>query len=153
MIKTNYHTHSTFCDGKESAEDMARTAEQKGFAILGFSSHAMFPFSDSWHIHISPGGYEAYMGEIARLKEAYRGRMAILAGFEADYIPGLTKPDMDDGDEGEDNPSVISGGSDVEAEAEEDGDGEDDGDSGNEDAEEDEDTDPDYADIQIDEGR
>lgn len=98
MIKTNYHTHSTFCDGKESAEDMARTAEQKGFAILGFSSHAMFPFSDSWHIHISPGGYEAYMGEIARLKEAYRGRMAILAGFEADYIPGLTKPDMDDGE-------------------------------------------------------
>jgi histidinol-phosphatase (PHP family) len=96
MIKTNYHTHSTFCDGKESAEEMVRAAEQKGFAVLGFSSHAMFPFSDSWHIHITPGGYEAYMDEMARLKEAYRGRMEILAGFEADYIPNLTKPDMND---------------------------------------------------------
>ena len=53
----------------------------------------------------------------------------------------LPPPDMDDEDEeGEDNPDVISGSSDVEAEAEEDGDGEDDGDSGNEDAEEDDDS-------------
>lgn len=54
----------------------------------------------------------------------------------------LPPPDMDDEDEeGEDNPDVISGGSDVEAEAEEDGDGEDDGDgSGNEDAEDDDDS-------------
>ncbi len=98
MIKTNYHTHSTFCDGKESAEAMARAAYEKGFEILGFSSHAMFPFSDSWHIHITPGGYEAYVGEIKRLKEEYRGRLTILTGFEADYIPGLTKPDSDDGE-------------------------------------------------------
>lgn len=96
MIKTNYHTHSTFCDGKESAEDMARAAEQKGFAMLGFSSHAMFPFSDTWHISMAPGGYESYMAETARIKEAYRGRMEILTGFEADFIPGLTKPDMED---------------------------------------------------------
>ena len=53
----------------------------------------------------------------------------------------LPPPDMDNEDEeGEDNPDVVSGGSDVEAEAEEDGDGEDDGDSGNEDAEEDDDS-------------
>lgn len=94
MIKTNYHTHSQFCDGKESAEAMAEAAAQKGFQILGFSSHAMYPFCDDWHIHITPGGYEAYVNETDRLKEAYRGKLEILRGFEADYIPGLCKPDM-----------------------------------------------------------
>ncbi|MBQ9537887.1 MAG: histidinol-phosphatase [Treponema sp.] len=95
-MKTNYHTHTTFCDGKESAEAMAEAAKNLGFGILGFSSHAMYPFSDSWHIHIAPDGYEAYTSEISRLKEAYRGRLEILTGFEADYIPGLCKPDMEE---------------------------------------------------------
>ena len=54
---------------------------------------------------------------------------------ESEFKDGeLPPPDMDDGDEGEDNPSVISGGSDDEAEAEDDGDSED---SGDEEAEDD----------------
>ena len=57
------------------------------------------------------------------------------ADDESEFQDGeLPPPDMDDGDEGEDNPSVISGGSDDEAEAEDDGDSED---SGDEEAEDD----------------
>ena len=93
MIKTNYHTHSTFCDGKETAEAMAQAAIRKGFQVLGFSSHAMYPFSDDWHIP-TPDGYRAYLSEIGRLKEAYREQLEILTGFEADFIPGLTGPDL-----------------------------------------------------------
>ena len=110
MIKTNYHTHSQFCDGKESAEAMAQAAIQKGFQILGFSSHAMYPFCDDWHIPVTEGSYEAYRAEIRRLKEACQGRLEILTGFEADYIPGLCRPDMYDEDSyGQFSPDFIIG--------------------------------------------
>ena len=39
MIKTNYHTHSTFCDGKNTPEEMVLKAIEDNFDILGFSSH------------------------------------------------------------------------------------------------------------------
>ena len=37
MIKTNYHTHTTYCDGVNTAEEMIQTAIEKHFSILGFS--------------------------------------------------------------------------------------------------------------------
>lgn len=108
-IKTNYHTHSTFCDGKETAEAMAQAAVRKGFQVLGFSSHAMYPFCNDWHIH-APDGYRAYLSEIGRLKEAYREQLEILCGFEADFIPGLTRPDKDGADGyGQFSPDFIIG--------------------------------------------
>lgn len=94
ILKTNYHTHTTFCDGKESAEDMAKTAFTKGFDILGFSGHSMYPFASVWHI--APRDFNKYTDVIHNLKEEYNGRMQILCGFEADYVPGLTIPRMSD---------------------------------------------------------
>ena len=44
-MKCNYHTHTTFCDGKASPEETARIAFEKKFDILGFSGHSMYPFS------------------------------------------------------------------------------------------------------------
>ena len=41
--KTNFHTHSTWCDGRNTVEELVAGAEAKGFAALGFSSHAMLP--------------------------------------------------------------------------------------------------------------
>ena len=42
MINTNFHTHTTFCDGKDTPEQMVLAAIQKGFSALGFSGHAYF---------------------------------------------------------------------------------------------------------------
>ena len=36
----NLHTHSTFCDGAGTPEQMVVVAIEKGFAALGFSSHS-----------------------------------------------------------------------------------------------------------------
>ena len=91
-IITNYHTHTVFCDGKDTAADMASAAFKNGVSILGFSSHAMYPFSSQWHIPAQ--GFEAYCTEISNLKKKYSGKMDILLGFEADYIPGITMPSM-----------------------------------------------------------
>src|SRR5574344_306882 len=91
-LKTNYHTHTTFCDGKESAEDMAKTAFTKGFDILGFSGHSMYPFASTWHL--PPRSFNTYIETIHSIAKEYAGRMKVLCGFEADYVPGLTVPRM-----------------------------------------------------------
>lgn len=89
---TNYHTHTTFCDGQDTAEDTAFEALKKGVSILGFSSHSMFPFSTEWHI---PGkDFNRYCDEIQRLKKLFSDKMTILLGFEVDYIPGISLPSM-----------------------------------------------------------
>ncbi len=83
-IKTNYHTHTTFCDGKNSPEEMIQAALEKGFSILGFSGHSMYPHAADWHIPVK--NHAAYFAEIKSLSEKYRDRIKILSGLEADYI-------------------------------------------------------------------
>ncbi|MBQ3671437.1 MAG: histidinol-phosphatase [Treponema sp.] len=89
-MKTNFHTHTTFCDGKNTAEEMVLAAIEKNFDVLGFSGHAMYPFSSDWHIGARDIG--AYCEEINRLKKAYEGKIQLKLGFEADYIRAVTEP-------------------------------------------------------------
>ena len=39
-MKSNYHTHTTFCDGRDTPEAMVEAAVERGFDVLGFSSHS-----------------------------------------------------------------------------------------------------------------
>jgi len=73
-MKANYHTHTTFCDGKNTPEEMVLAAIGKGFDELGFSSHSEMLKDPA-----------AYVAEIRRLAEKYRGRIRILCGIEADW--------------------------------------------------------------------
>ncbi len=89
--RATYHTHTTWCDGRSSAEDMILSALEAGFTDIGFSAHAAWSFSSEWHLDIT--AYEGYAGEIRRLAEQYRTRITVRLGFESDYIPGITAPD------------------------------------------------------------
>lgn len=93
MLKTNYHTHTSFCDGKGSPEEIAEAAIEKGFDILGFSSHCMYPFAGTWHIPTKD--FNTYIEAVNSAKEKFSGKLKILLGFEADYIPLISKPDFD----------------------------------------------------------
>ena len=42
-MKTNYHTHTIWCDGKNTVEEMILSAMEKGFDAIGFSSHSTYP--------------------------------------------------------------------------------------------------------------
>ena len=42
----DFHIHSTFCDGKDSPEDIIKVAIDKGLEAIGFSSHSYNPFDD-----------------------------------------------------------------------------------------------------------
>lgn len=75
MIRANFHTHTTFCDGKDTPRAMAERALALGFEQLGYSGH-MDP-----DIHMD---FPAYLAEIRALREAYAGRLDILCGVELD---------------------------------------------------------------------
>lgn len=90
---TNFHTHSTWCDGKDAPEAMVEAALAKGFSALGFSSHAAFPVDDG--CAMTPEKGPAYAAEIRSLAAKYAGRIRILLGVEADYIPGRTAPERE----------------------------------------------------------
>lgn len=92
MIKTNYHTHSYFCDGHGTPAEIIEEAINKGFSILGFSSHSAFPFADNWHIF--PDDHKKYMEEVREAAKTFEGKIDVLCGFEADYISGVTKPSL-----------------------------------------------------------
>ena len=99
-MRTNYHTHCEFCDGKASAATMAETAAAKGYSVLGFSSHAPIPFETTWAIREER--LPEYAAEIRRLKKAWApggecaiqaGRsLEILLGLEIDWYEGLRSP-------------------------------------------------------------
>ncbi len=85
---TNYHTHSTFCDGIHTVEEMAKAAFDAGVTILGFSGHMSFPFASFWHTDTR--NYDAYIHDIEALKTEYEGKMEILLGVEAEHLPPIS---------------------------------------------------------------
>ena len=91
MRLASYHVHTDLCDGTASAADMVRAAVNAGMTDIGFTAHAAWPFASEWHLPAAR--YGIYLAEIARLKVEYKGKINILCGFEADYIPGATAPD------------------------------------------------------------
>ena len=42
--KANYHTHTKYCDGKNTVAEMTKAAFDKGFTHLGFSGHGYTDF-------------------------------------------------------------------------------------------------------------
>lgn len=82
MIKSTPHAHTTFVDGRSSAEQMVLSAIGKGFASLGFSEHAIQPIDDEYGL--SAEGEARYIAEVKRLQAAYADRIAIHLGCERD---------------------------------------------------------------------
>ena len=88
MVKrSNLHTHSVFCDGKDTIEHMARRAYEMGLVSLGFSGHG--PQTNN------PFGIQSeaeYAAEVRRVAGLYEGRMKIWLGIEQDYFGYCTIP-------------------------------------------------------------
>lgn len=77
---SNFHTHTVFCDGHDTPEEMILTAIEKGFSTLGFSGHAYTDFDTSYCIKDE----NAYISEINSLKEKYKDKIEICLGTEED---------------------------------------------------------------------
>lgn len=88
MYWSNYHSHSTFCDGRSSMEEFVRFAIAKGVKKYGFSSHAPLPFPTHWTM--PEGDYVDYQQEFYRLREKYKSEIELFLGLEIDYIEGCS---------------------------------------------------------------
>lgn len=86
IIKANFHTHTTFCDGANTPEEMVQSAIALGMTALGFSGHAYIGLKGT--TGMEPEAEKAYRAEVLRLKEAYSGVLPIYLGIEMDgYSP------------------------------------------------------------------
>ncbi len=83
MIRSNFHTHSTYCDGKNSPREMVERALELGFTSLGFSGHACGP-APLDEFSMTPAGTDAYKAELAALKAEYADRIKLFCGLELD---------------------------------------------------------------------
>ncbi len=92
MIKTNYHMHSTFSDGRAEPEEYVKAAVEKGFVSIGFTEHGPTKFKKHWEL--LPEKVAEYFAEIKRLKEFYCEKIEIYCGLELDFLPGIENYDF-----------------------------------------------------------
>lgn len=86
------HTHSVFCDGSCTLEEMARAAVRLGLSSFGFSGHAPAPYDGA---AMAAGDAEPYLGEIARLKKLFSGTIELYAGMENDALHPFDRSRLD----------------------------------------------------------
>ncbi len=82
-IRSNVHTHTTFCDGKNSVEEMVLAAIERDFVSLGFSIHGWTPYEA---VPVTLEKEALYRAEVRRVREKYRGQIEILLGAERDAL-------------------------------------------------------------------
>lgn len=84
----NLHTHSTYCDGMNTPEEILLTAIRKGFSSIGFSSHSYMK-REPKEYSMTLDKEEKYRKEIDRLKEKYSGIIKVYCGLEADMYSNV----------------------------------------------------------------
>ncbi len=90
MIRSNYHTHTRYSDGKGEPTDFIEHAIKLGFSHLGFSDHAPVTFDNPWGLKWNEVG--TYVRDIEKTKERYRTTINIYRALEIDYIPKVSFP-------------------------------------------------------------
>lgn len=78
----NLHTHTTYGDGKDTAEQIIQSAIRKGFGGIGFSGHSYMFYSEDHSMSLS--GTEEYKKEVGFLKQKYKGIIDVFLGLEVD---------------------------------------------------------------------
>ncbi len=88
---TNYHNHSTFCDGKNTPEEVILSAIAKGFDAIGFSGHGFTEFDQRYCMKDPP----AFRAAIKELKEKYKDKIQVYLGVEEDMFAPVNREDYE----------------------------------------------------------
>jgi len=84
MYYSTIHTHTTYCDGKNTAEEMILAAINCNMKSIGISSHAPLPVKSIFGIDSDKT--EKYIDEVNQLKNKYEDKIDVLLGMEIDYF-------------------------------------------------------------------
>jgi histidinol-phosphatase (PHP family) len=85
MLRTNYHTHSRYCDGKGEIAEYAEAAIAAGLDALGVTSHSPLPFREEYAMSVDE--VPAYCADVLRLRRSHGDRLRIHLGLEWDFVP------------------------------------------------------------------
>ena len=87
----NYHTHTSYCDGENTPEEIVLYAIEKGFTSIGFSGHGHTPFDLRYCMKDMP----SYIKEISELKKKYGDKIEIYCGIEEDAFSPVERENFD----------------------------------------------------------
>ncbi len=87
----NFHTHTVFCDGKSTPEEVVVSAIEKGLSAIGFSGHGYAPYD----LKCCMTDTDGYMREVCRLREHYQKDIEIYLGVEEDAFSPVDRSRFD----------------------------------------------------------
>ena len=90
-MKASFHTHTTFCDGKQTPEEIVRFAIDNDFSAIGLSGHGYTPFDLRYCMKDTDG----YITEVVRVKEQYRDAIDVFLGVEEDCFAPVDRDRFD----------------------------------------------------------
>ena len=79
----NLHTHTLYCDGTRTPEEMLQAAIRKGCDSFGFSGHSYAEYD--LKCCMSRNDIPRYIAEVGRLRDKYAGEIEVFTGIEQDY--------------------------------------------------------------------
>ncbi|WP_157152872.1 histidinol-phosphatase [Brachyspira murdochii] len=85
---SNLHTHTIYCDGKNTVEENIEAAINKGLISIGFSGHSHFDEDDT---SMSRENTFKYLENIKKAKYIYKDKIQVYLGIEGDYYSNLNK--------------------------------------------------------------
>ncbi len=84
----NVHSHTTYCDGKNTVEEMVKSAVELGCDGIGFSGHSYIDvYENDWTM--TPDDTQKYISDVRLMKEKYKGVIEVLLGTEYDTFSNL----------------------------------------------------------------
>ncbi|HIT64721.1 MAG TPA: histidinol-phosphatase [Candidatus Ventrimonas merdavium] len=89
-ITGDFHTHTTYCDGKSTARQMVEAAYRMGMTDFGISSHADFSYYEPG-FGMSDEKLAQYQAELEGLREEYAGKLNLYIGIELDCLGPVQK--------------------------------------------------------------
>ena len=83
-IRGDLHCHTTLSDGRNTLEQMASAARERGYAYLAITDHSA---SHGFGNHVTPEALLRRVDEIAAYNAGAKGRFRLLAGSEVNILP------------------------------------------------------------------
>ena len=93
MSRFDLHTHTKYCDGKDTPRDMIEGAIAMGLSAIGFTAHAYTDFDESYCM--KKEDEKRYLAELSALREEYRDKIGVYIGFEVDAFGKKPAGDYD----------------------------------------------------------
>lgn len=90
VTDSNFHTHTIYCDGKSTPEEVVLSAIEKGLRVIGFSGHSAPDFCTYRMRDV-----EGYRKEISALKEKYKKEIDVYLGIEEEALYYTNRENFD----------------------------------------------------------